>query len=49
MALFYRGQKVDVKDELCIKDRPETLDDYIAMAVEMDNRQYTRRLEKRLK
>jgi hypothetical protein len=48
MPLFYRGLKDGVKDELCMKDRPEELDEYIALAVAIDNRQYIRRLEKRL-
>jgi hypothetical protein len=48
MALFYRGLKDGVKDELCMKDRPEELDKYIALAVAIDNRQYMRRSEKRL-
>lgn len=48
MAMFYWGLKDDVKDVLCMKDRPEKLDEYIAMAVAIDDRLYTRRLEKRL-
>lgn len=47
MAIFYNGLKEDVKNEIYMKDRPETLEEYIAMAVTIDNRLYARRLEKR--
>ncbi|KND87032.1 Retrotransposon-derived protein PEG10 [Tolypocladium ophioglossoides CBS 100239] len=46
MAAFYNGLKDDVKDEMCMKDRPKTLEEYIAMAVAIDNRQYARHSEK---
>lgn len=45
--MFYEGLKNNVKDVLCMKDVPATLDEYISMAVEIDNRLYARRLEKR--
>ena len=41
MQLFYDGLKEEVKDELYKVDRPETLDDYIAMAIRIDDRQFT--------
>ena len=45
--LFYDRLKEVIKDKLYIEDWPETLDEYIAMAVRIDNRLYARRLEKR--
>ena len=41
--MFYDGLKEDVKDELYQKDQPDTLDEYIAMAIRIDERQYARR------
>ncbi|PNH26282.1 hypothetical protein BJF96_g10405 [Verticillium dahliae] len=46
MARFYEGLKDAVKDDLIREDRPETLTEYIAMAVKIDDRQYERRIEK---
>jgi hypothetical protein len=48
MASFYTGLKDDVKDILCMKDRPGTLEEYISMASAIDDRLYARRLEKKL-
>jgi hypothetical protein len=39
--------KDNVKDILCMRDRPGTLEEYRAMAIEIDNGLYARRLEKR--
>ncbi len=47
MEMFYRGLKENVKDIICMKDRPETLDEYIKNAIQIDNRLYARRVEKR--
>ncbi|CRK29305.1 hypothetical protein BN1708_004964 [Verticillium longisporum] len=38
MARFYEGLKDAVKDDLIREDRPETLTEYIAMAVKIDDR-----------
>ncbi|KAF4470627.1 gag poly, partial [Fusarium albosuccineum] len=46
MDTYYRGLKEEVKDELYKADRPETLTEYIAMAIKIDERQYERRREK---
>ena len=48
MEIFYRGLKPEVKDELYKADRPDNLNDYVAMAVKIDERQYERRREKLL-
>jgi hypothetical protein len=47
MQLFYDGLKEEVKDELYKVDRPESLDDYIAMAIRIDDRQYARKQQRR--
>jgi retrotransposon gag protein/zinc knuckle protein len=47
MGTFYEGLKEDVKDELYKEERPNTLAEYIAMAVRIDDRQYKRREERR--
>ena len=41
--MFYDSLKEDVKDELYQKDQPDTLDEYIAIAIRIDERQYARR------
>lgn len=46
MEIFYQGLKEEVKDELYKADRPDTLTEYITMAVKIDERQYERRREK---
>jgi hypothetical protein len=46
MSIFYNGLKEEVKDELYKEDTPDSLSDYIAMAVRIDTRQYERRKEK---
>ena len=38
MQLFYDGLKDEVKDVLYEKDRPDTLDEYIAIAIRIDDR-----------
>jgi hypothetical protein len=38
MQLFYDGLKENVKDELYKVDRPDTLDEYIAIAICVDDR-----------
>ena len=43
MQLFYDGLKDKVKDVLYEKDRPDTLDKYIAIAIRIDDRQYSRK------
>jgi hypothetical protein len=47
MQLFYDGLKEEVKDELYQKDRPETLDEYIGMAVRIDDRMYSRKQQRK--
>lgn len=47
MAVFYRGLKDSVKDVLCMKDRPDTLTEYMAMAIQIDNNLYQRRQERK--
>jgi hypothetical protein len=47
MQLFYDGLKEEVKDDLYQKDRPKTLDEYIAMAIRIDDRLYSRRQERK--
>lgn len=46
MEIFYQGLKDEVKDELYKADRPDTLTEYVTMAVKIDERQYERRREK---
>ncbi len=46
MTVFYQGLKEEVKDELYKEDLPDTLSEYISMAVRIDNRQYGRRRQK---
>jgi hypothetical protein len=41
--LFYNGFKEEVKDELYAKDRPDILDKYIAIAIRINNRIYSRK------
>lgn len=43
MHLFYDGLEEEVKNKLYSKDRPDVLDDYIAMAICIDDRQYSRK------
>ena len=43
IQLFYNGLKEEVKDMLYDKDRPDTLDVYIAIAIRIDDRQYLRK------
>lgn len=47
MAFFYRGLKDDVKDVLYIKDQPDTLTEYMSMAINIDNNLYQRRQERK--
>jgi len=47
MQLFYDGLKDDVKDELYKEDRPATLDEYIAKAIRIDDRQYARKQQRK--
>ncbi|KAH8172319.1 hypothetical protein LIA77_06574 [Sarocladium implicatum] len=46
MEYFYDGLREDVKDELSKQDRPDEFDDFVQMAIKIDNRNYQRRLEK---
>ena len=46
MEAFYDGLKDSVKDDLYKDDMPDSLDDYIEMAVKIDNPHYQRRLQK---
>ena len=41
--MFYNGFKEEVKDVLYDKDRLDTLDAYIAIAIRIDDRQYSRK------
>jgi Retrotransposon gag protein/Zinc knuckle len=47
MAQFYRGLKDPVKDDLAREQRPTTLEGLIQKAVQIDNRNYERAMEKR--
>ena len=47
MQLFYNGLKEEVKDVLYDKDRPDTLDAYIAIAIKIDDRQYSRKQQRK--
>ena len=47
MQLFYEGLKEEVKDELYRLDRPATLDEYIEIAVRIDDRLYARKQQKK--
>jgi hypothetical protein len=47
MQLFYDGLKEEVKDELYKADRPESLDEYIAMAIRIDDRLYARKQQRK--
>jgi hypothetical protein len=47
IQLFYNGLKDDVKDELYKEDRLTTLDEYIAKAIRIDNRQYVRKQQRK--
>jgi hypothetical protein len=38
--LFYNGLKEDIKDELYKVDRPNSLDEYIGIAIRIDERLY---------
>ncbi len=37
MQLFYNGLKEEVKDVFYNRDRPNTLDEYIAIAIKIDD------------
>jgi hypothetical protein len=41
MQLFYNSLKEEVKDKLYQKDRPKTIDEYIAIAICIDDYLYT--------
>ena len=47
MDAFYEGCLDRVKDRLSELERPATLEDYIEMAIKIDDRQYQRLQEKR--
>jgi hypothetical protein len=44
---FYIGLKDTVKDEVARSDKPDDLQELIALVVKIDNRMYERSLEKR--
>lgn len=44
---FYQGLKDHVKDDLSTRDDPTSLDALITLAIKIDNRHYTRSLEKK--
>jgi hypothetical protein len=44
---FYQGMKEDVKDQFMLIDRPTEISEMQMKAIEIDNRLYERRLEKR--
>ena len=46
MEYFYDGLREDVKDELSKADKPDDFNDYVEMAIKIDNRNYQRRLER---
>lgn len=43
---FYRGLKDHVKDDLASQDDPASLDELVTRAIRLDNRHWTRRMEK---
>ncbi|KAI1292589.1 hypothetical protein F5Y03DRAFT_375428 [Xylaria venustula] len=43
IAVFENGLKDFVKDVICLRDRPATLEEYIIIAVRINNRLYKRR------
>ncbi|RYP86989.1 hypothetical protein DL770_004838 [Monosporascus sp. CRB-9-2] len=45
--LFYDGLKEEVKDELYKLDRPDALDEYIAMTIRIDDRLYARKQQRK--
>lgn len=45
MFFFYQGLKDNVKDILVFRNQPDTLEEYINMAVELDDRLFQRHLE----
>ncbi|KAF4510676.1 hypothetical protein G6O67_002551 [Ophiocordyceps sinensis] len=47
IAVFYEGLKDDVKDEISKQDRPDTLAEFIAQAVRIDDRLFERRQQKK--
>ena len=47
MQMFYEGLKDEVKDELYKVDRPDELDEYIAMAIRIDDRLYSCKQQRR--
>jgi hypothetical protein len=47
MDQYYVGLKDNIKDELTRRDKPDSLEELITEAVEIDNRFYERSLEKR--
>ena len=47
IQLFYKGLKEEVKDELYRLDRPATLDEYIEIAIQIDDRLYVRKQQKK--
>lgn len=46
MEYFYDGLRENVKDELSKIDKPEESDEYVNMAIKIDNRNYQRRMER---
>lgn len=46
MEYFYDGLREDVKDELSKVDKPDEFNEYVEMAIKIDNRNYQRRLER---
>ncbi|KAG7293497.1 hypothetical protein NEMBOFW57_003549 [Staphylotrichum longicolle] len=47
IQLFYKGLKDEVKDELYKIDRPDTLNEYIAIAIRIDDRQYLHKQQRK--
>ena len=47
MTRFYEGLKDDVKDDLYKENIPDTLVEYMQYIIKIDNRLYTRRLERK--
>ncbi|KID59580.1 gag polyprotein, partial [Metarhizium brunneum ARSEF 3297] len=46
MSAFFKGLKEEIKDKLYKEDIPNNFSDYMAIAVQIDNRQYQRRMQK---
>ncbi len=46
MELFYDRLRENVKDEIAKEDRPDTFDEFVSKIIKVDNRLFTRQLER---